>query len=157
MQPGIRFIPKIIAFLGCNPLPPSQTLGQRIRRCRRSLGFSIERLARQLKVDPNTLGAWEAGTVKQPWPVSPSFSGGWRSTKRERIVVNLTGYTASELRPFQPTDQVIGLPAGKSNAPSAEIPAQIRARIIKAQACRHTQSQQHANAQLSSKKLEPIS
>ena len=76
-QPGIRFIPNIVAFLGYNPLPPARTLAERIRRCRKSLGLSIVELARQLKIDYSTLGAWELGRVKKPWPACVAFFQEW--------------------------------------------------------------------------------
>ena len=76
-QPGIRFIPRIIVFLGYNPLPAVRTLGERIRRCRRSLGLSIVSLAKQLKIDYSTLGAWELGRVKKPWPACLAFFQEW--------------------------------------------------------------------------------
>ena len=54
-------MPRIIAFLGYNPLPPAKTLGEQIVRLRKTLGLSREELARRLGVDPGTLGRWEVG------------------------------------------------------------------------------------------------
>ena len=60
-EPEIRFIPKIIEFLGYNPLPEAQTFSEQIIRCRKTLGLSIKQLARNLSVDEGTLARWELG------------------------------------------------------------------------------------------------
>jgi len=61
-SPQLRFMPKIIAFLGYSPYDTqSGTLGKRIGACRRLLGLSQKELARRLGVDPSTLGRWETG------------------------------------------------------------------------------------------------
>ena len=64
-QPEIRYLPKIIAFLGYDPLPPAQTLAEQIIRHRKMLGLSREELARRLGVDPGTLWRWEA-EIRKP-------------------------------------------------------------------------------------------
>ena len=62
-SPQLRFIPRIIAFLGYNPhYTQSGTLGERIVACRRVMGLSQKELACHLGVDPSTLGRWERGT-----------------------------------------------------------------------------------------------
>lgn len=58
-EPEVRFIPKIIEFLGYNPLPEGQTLPEQIIRYRKTLGLSQAQLARILGVDPGTLSRWE--------------------------------------------------------------------------------------------------
>ncbi|MGD1044694.1 MAG: helix-turn-helix transcriptional regulator [Bacteroidota bacterium] len=64
-EPMLWMIPKIIEFLGYKPeLLSTQTLGERIRAYRRLLGTTQEDLARQLKVDPATLGRWERDECK---------------------------------------------------------------------------------------------
>ena len=58
-------MPKIIEFLGYNPLPPTKTLSEQIVRHRKTLGLSREDLAKRLRVDPVTLWKWEAN-IRQP-------------------------------------------------------------------------------------------
>jgi transcriptional regulator with XRE-family HTH domain len=61
-SPQLRFIPRIIVFLGYYPddVPP-QSLGERITAYRRRLGLSQRRLARLLDIDLGTLSRWERG------------------------------------------------------------------------------------------------
>ena len=42
-EPSLRHLPRIIRFLGYNPLPPAKTLAEQIVRYRRTLGLSRER------------------------------------------------------------------------------------------------------------------
>ena len=59
-SPQLRFIPRIIAFLGYIPHDThSDTLAKRIVTCRRAMGLSQKELAGRLGVDPSTLGRWE--------------------------------------------------------------------------------------------------
>jgi transcriptional regulator with XRE-family HTH domain len=62
----LRFIPRIIAFLGYDPLSGAshQTSGERIIAARQRLGMTQKELARTLGVDPTTVGRWERGTGK---------------------------------------------------------------------------------------------
>ncbi len=60
-SPEIRYMPAIIGFLGYNPLPEADTLGERLVRHRTSLGLSQKEAARRLGVDPSTLARWERG------------------------------------------------------------------------------------------------
>jgi transcriptional regulator with XRE-family HTH domain len=63
--PSLRFLPRIIRFLGYSPLDTSDlTLGQQILTYRRLHGLRQEDLARQLGVDPSTLASWERGSHK---------------------------------------------------------------------------------------------
>ena len=59
MEPEVRFLPKIIEFLGYNPLPEARTLGEQIVRCRKMLGLSRKKMAKHLGVDEGTLAGWE--------------------------------------------------------------------------------------------------
>ena len=59
--PALRFIPRILRFLGYNPLPPGQGLGEQLLSARRSPGLSRTAAARILRVDPATLWRWESG------------------------------------------------------------------------------------------------
>src|SRR3977135_2698991 len=49
-QPTLKYMPAIIKFRGYNPLPPPPTgLGERLVRCRTTLGITQSELARQLE------------------------------------------------------------------------------------------------------------
>jgi DNA-binding transcriptional regulator YiaG len=61
-QPGVKYMPAIIKFLGYNPLPPPPSgMGERLVRCRTLLGLSQKVFAGQLAVDQGTLAKWERG------------------------------------------------------------------------------------------------
>ena len=67
--PQLRFIPRIIAFLGYDPYNANanspKDLAQRIVSTRQRLGITQRKLAQQLGIDPSTLGRWEKG-IGQP-------------------------------------------------------------------------------------------
>jgi transcriptional regulator with XRE-family HTH domain len=59
-EPSLAQIPKIIEFLGRDPLEKeAENLGERIREYRRIHGLSQKKLAKELGVDQTTLAAWE--------------------------------------------------------------------------------------------------
>jgi len=60
-QPSVEYMPAIRAFLGYDPLPPAQGWAARLVRGRTVLGFSQQRMAAKLEVDPGTLARWERG------------------------------------------------------------------------------------------------
>jgi len=61
-SPALRFIPRIIEFLGYTPdITQPQSLGQRIVVWRRLRGITQKELARRLGVDPTTVAGWEQG------------------------------------------------------------------------------------------------
>jgi len=62
--PGVRYIPRIIEFLGYDPFPAPQSLAERLLATRRSLGLSRQRMARRLSVDEATLARWEKGEAR---------------------------------------------------------------------------------------------
>jgi transcriptional regulator with XRE-family HTH domain len=63
--PTLKFIPKVIDFLGYDPLPDSApTTGQQIKLYRRKHGLSIKILAKILNIDQTTLARWEKGESK---------------------------------------------------------------------------------------------
>jgi transcriptional regulator with XRE-family HTH domain len=64
-EPMLWVIPMVIEFLGYEPgLLSTQTFGEQIRAYRRLHGITQEELARQLCVDPATLGRWERDECK---------------------------------------------------------------------------------------------
>lgn len=60
-EPEVRFVPRIIAFLGYCPYSPGRPLGERLRVAREAQGFSRKQLARLVLVDEGTLWRWEQG------------------------------------------------------------------------------------------------
>lgn len=65
VKPSLAQIPKIIEFLGRDPLEKqTENLGDKIREFRRIHGLSQKKLAEQLGVDPTTLAGWERGKHK---------------------------------------------------------------------------------------------
>ncbi len=58
--PSLRYIPKIVEFLGYAPYDPSaKTTGEKIVTYRQLLSLSQKKLAHRLGIDPSTLGRWE--------------------------------------------------------------------------------------------------
>ena len=63
--PALRFIPKIIQFLGyvtCDATRDSSPLAHQLKAYRRIQGLSQKRVAAALGVDEGTLRRWERGT-----------------------------------------------------------------------------------------------
>jgi len=61
-SPALRFVPRIIEFLGYTPDDTKpESLGQRIVAFRRLRGLTQKELARRLGVDQSTLAGWERG------------------------------------------------------------------------------------------------
>ena len=63
--PTIRMWPKIIEFLGYDPLGKSRFISGQQLAYRRIMGLSQEMFARKLRVDEGTVAHWEHGT-RQP-------------------------------------------------------------------------------------------
>ena len=59
--PASSVWPKIVAFLGYNPLPEPESLGEQIAQSRKLRGLSQRAFAKQLGVDQGTLVRWERG------------------------------------------------------------------------------------------------
>ena len=58
--PQIQHMPKIIEFLGYNPIPINEnTLGGRVKKYRLKHGLSHEEFGRILGVHGSTVGSWE--------------------------------------------------------------------------------------------------
>lgn len=65
VDPPIRLIPTILAFLGYNPFPTPITLSERMLAARRIKGWTMREAAQALGVDPCTWQTWEStGTIK---------------------------------------------------------------------------------------------
>jgi transcriptional regulator with XRE-family HTH domain len=60
-RPPVRFMPRIINFLGYNPLPRPEGLRERALWYRKVLGLSQRAMAKNLEIDPTTLARWERG------------------------------------------------------------------------------------------------
>ncbi|HZH03069.1 MAG TPA: helix-turn-helix domain-containing protein [Myxococcaceae bacterium] len=76
-EPDLRLWPRLLAWLGYNPEPPGQTLGQRVARRRRELGWTQEELAARLGTDEGSVQAWEAGQTtpnETNWRLLEAFS-----------------------------------------------------------------------------------
>jgi transcriptional regulator with XRE-family HTH domain len=61
MIPRLTAIPKIIEFLGYNPLITGETFGERLRLQRVTLGLTQKEVAQKMGIDPSTLASWERG------------------------------------------------------------------------------------------------
>jgi len=60
-RPALRCVPRVIEFLGYNPLETAaESLGQRVTAYRRSRGLSRETVAAYLGVNESTLWRWES-------------------------------------------------------------------------------------------------
>jgi len=63
--PRLYLMPKIIQFLGYNPLDlEAVTFGQKVKKYRIEKGLSLRKLAKIVDVDPGTLARWERGEVE---------------------------------------------------------------------------------------------
>lgn len=60
-RPNVRLWPAVIAFLGYNPTPAPQTLGERLRARRWELGLTQREFAKCLGVASESIWEWEAG------------------------------------------------------------------------------------------------
>ncbi len=56
---AVRYLPRIIEFLGYYPFPVPRTLAERLLACRRSLGMSRREVAQALSIDEGTVEKWE--------------------------------------------------------------------------------------------------
>jgi transcriptional regulator with XRE-family HTH domain len=61
VSPALRFLPKIIAFLGYDPCVDRQpqSLAEQLKAQRKKLGLSQKKLAGLLGIDQSTLASWE--------------------------------------------------------------------------------------------------
>lgn len=59
--PGLRFIARIIEFLGYDPIPEPESFPERLKAYRYRRGLSQKKLAIALEIDPSTITNWEVG------------------------------------------------------------------------------------------------
>lgn len=59
VRPEIKFIPRIIEFLGYALYDPSLSLIGRLKQCRQAIGLSQKKMAQALGIDESTLSHWE--------------------------------------------------------------------------------------------------
>jgi transcriptional regulator with XRE-family HTH domain len=60
-HPAVRYLPRLIQYLGYRPFPEPRTMGERLRAKREALGLSRKRLAAHLRIDDGTLHRYESG------------------------------------------------------------------------------------------------
>jgi transcriptional regulator with XRE-family HTH domain len=65
---SIRFLPRVVAFLGYDPREKPGQLGDRIRMLRERKGLSQTALAAKLGVNASTVVRWESGRVRKLFP-----------------------------------------------------------------------------------------
>ncbi len=66
-MPALKYIPKIIEFLGYVPFDTSNLyVGEKIVIYRKLLGLSQKKLAHRLGIDPSTLANWEKNKCQPP-------------------------------------------------------------------------------------------
>jgi DNA-binding transcriptional regulator YiaG len=59
--PAVRFGPKVVAFLGYDPLPEPKSFGQGVWKLRWRLGLTQRALAGHLGIDDASVRGWESG------------------------------------------------------------------------------------------------
>ena len=71
--PEFHYLPKIISFLGYNPLPKPITIPEKIIHYRQVRGMSQAELAAEPRIDPSTLSRWENGTWSKSSKTEAAF------------------------------------------------------------------------------------
>ncbi|MBN1516297.1 helix-turn-helix domain-containing protein [Candidatus Sumerlaeota bacterium] len=64
-QPEVRHVPRILGFLGYNPLPNGPGWPERLYQARAQLGLTQEQMAKQLGVGHFSYQSWERD-IRQP-------------------------------------------------------------------------------------------
>lgn len=62
-EPVVRFMPRIIKWLGYDPFPEPTTAGEEIMTKRRRMGISRKRLAKEIDIDESTLEKIEKSQI----------------------------------------------------------------------------------------------
>lgn len=64
-RPDVRFVPKIIEFLGYDPFgPPATGFPARLNAARVAAGLTRRQLAARIGVHPGTVAKWERGEAE---------------------------------------------------------------------------------------------
>ena len=84
--PALCWMPNVTQFLGYDPAPKPETIGQSLKRYRQRHGIPQHELANRLGVDPGTLGRWERG-ARQP-------TGRWLTRVEAALVTESAGQEA---------------------------------------------------------------
>jgi len=92
--PEIRYLPRIIDFLGFDPHPVPIDLPDRLRAIRCNLGLSVKRLSSILKADESVVTRWERGSggpTISPWRVIRNLyrQGRFRSNNGHRFLAGV--------------------------------------------------------------------
>ena len=74
-EPTTRTLPKLIDFLGHNPLPEPDNLPSQIAHVRRRLGLTQEDTAKAFGIHPDTVGRWERGDSNPPDAILRALQG----------------------------------------------------------------------------------
>jgi transcriptional regulator with XRE-family HTH domain len=67
-SPQVHALPRVIEFLGYNPLPEPASEPEKLIAARKELGLTQEAVARHIGVDSTTLAKWEQGKSRGPFP-----------------------------------------------------------------------------------------
>ena len=60
-NPRIKQWPAVLAFLGYDPLPPAESIGEHLQQKRRHFGWTRRELADHLDIDECAVANWERG------------------------------------------------------------------------------------------------
>ena len=108
-EPGTTHWPRVLEFLGYDPRPKKESVGEQLRRHREGRGWSQPETARKLGVSASVLWRWESGQRKpkgrylekvhaflgdDPRP-APVTAGERLKRHRERLGVTLTAMAKS--------------------------------------------------------------
>lgn len=64
-NPEVRYVPKIVAFLGYDPFgPPTASFPLQLRAARIAAGLTRRQLAARIGVHPGTVAEWERGETR---------------------------------------------------------------------------------------------
>lgn len=74
-QPAVRFLPAVIRFLGHDPWPTGETIGDRIRGARRRMGLTQAEAGRLAGVSEGTVYDLEHGRQRPATPAGTAVRG----------------------------------------------------------------------------------
>ncbi|MFQ5690741.1 MAG: helix-turn-helix domain-containing protein, partial [Gemmatimonadota bacterium] len=79
--PALRYVPRILEFLGYVPFEPGPSLPERLRFTRRVLGLSRRAFAGRLGVNESTVRGWETGRHRPSRRHRERIEGLWVSLR----------------------------------------------------------------------------